>query len=196
MAVKTYVGAVGRALFQGMVAAGWSAAQSLSPGRRRAVRTGVVATTLAVGVAISRRELADLRTARKNDESAVTVSRDPEDIARMEAEMRRRFRAGVLQPVLRQTFDELFGRYRRYPVLGGTALFLSTAMLVGGRRLERHLVDSLTQDGHRNPDRAVAIRMGIWTLARGLASGILDVREGRRHGDGPATDNVVDLESG
>jgi len=71
-----------------------------------------------------------------------------------------------------------------------------TSIAVGGRRLERHWVHSLARDGHRNPYRVVAIRMGIWTLARGLASGILDVREARRHGAGPVTGNMVDLESG
>ena len=118
MPEKTYVGAVGRALYQGMFAAGWSAARSLSPGPRRVVRAGAVVTTLAVAVAIIRRDLAGLRSAGQDDQPPITISRDPGEAARMEAEMRPLFRADVLAPVLRQTFDDLFGRYHRYPVRG------------------------------------------------------------------------------
>jgi hypothetical protein len=188
MARKTYVGAAGKALTQGMFAACWSAARGLSPGRRWAVRAGAVLASTAIVAAQSRHELAGLWTAPHDDgEPSFAFSRDPEVAARMEAEMRPIFRPGEvpdevkqeLKRAMRRTLDDAVGRYRRHPVLGGAALVLSAGLMFGGRRLERHWLATLERDRHPHPLRTVAVRMGLLTVASGLASGIVDVREDR-----------------
>ena len=115
----------------------------------------------------------------KKDEPGMVVSRDPEVAARMEAEMRPIVRTEEWKPALRDAVGEVMARYRRNPVLTSAALVYSLAMIVGSRRLERRWLAGLVRDGHPHPHRALAIRMGLLTMAGSLPSGLVDAREAR-----------------
>lgn len=62
-------------------------------------------------------------------------------------------------------------------VIGG-----SVAMIVGRRRFEQRWLDALARDGHPHPHRALAIRMGLLSVAATLPGRLIKVREGRRAG--------------
>ena len=60
-------------------------------------------------------------------------------------------------------------------VVGG-----SIAMIVGRRRFERRWLEALARDGHTHPHRALAIRMGLLSVAATLPGRLIKVREARR----------------
>lgn len=60
-------------------------------------------------------------------------------------------------------------------IIGGSA-----AMILGRRRFEKRWLDALVRNGHPHPHRALAIRMGLLSIAVGLPGRLIKVHEARR----------------
>lgn len=155
----TYVRAIGSALAQGALTASWVAAGELPARQRRLARAGAVASIAAVGWFSS---ASDERSIDWTVGEGVTVKAAPDDTP--------------------QPMDP-----RRLAVslaLGG----LSIGMLVGRHRLEKRWLARLEEKGHEHPHRALALRLGLLSVATTLPGRLQAARDAQR--------KAVDLDRG
>ena len=155
----TYVRAIGSALAQGALTATWIAARELPTRQRRLVRAGATVSIAAVGWFSS---ASDERSIDWTAGEGVTVKATPDDTP--------------------QPLDA-----RRVAVslmLGG----LSIGMLVGRRQLEKRWLARLEEKGHEHPHRALALRLGLLTVATTLPGRLQAARDAQR--------KAVDLDRG
>jgi hypothetical protein len=68
---------------------------------------------------------------------------------------------------------------RKLAVTAG-AIGASVGLVVGRRRFETRWLDRLTRDGHPHPQRALAVRLGLFSFAGTLPARLIKVYEQRR----------------
>lgn len=152
---KTYTGAMSSAVLQGLSTAVWVTAGGLPPGRRRAVRAGVVAVGVAVAAVQYRRE--QQREPRLLDRPVLV-----KDV--LAGEVTPAEQAGPGLP----------------PRATLVALAVSTGVALGGRQVEKRWLARLIRDGHPRPHRSLGIRMGMLMTATALVSEVVAVVDDRR----------------
>jgi hypothetical protein len=165
----TYLRAIGSALAEGLTTAAWVAAGELPKRRRRLVRAGTAASVVTVG--------------------ALLVARDPT-------------RAAAHDPDQTGTPESADSQLTESAQSGGTPLPLdarriavtvilgvvSIGSTIGRRRLEKRWLAQLQANGHEHPHRALAVRMGLLSVAVTLPRRLYAARDADR--------NSVDLERG
>jgi hypothetical protein len=153
---KTYAGAVSSAILQGLTTGAWVTAGGLSPGRRRAVRAGIVAAGIGVGALQARRE------------------RQPEQPQLLDAPI-------LVKDVLAREVPDAAEPGRKLPPRATlVALAVSAGLAFGGRRLEKRWLARLIRTGHARPHRSLGLRMGVLITGTTLASELVAVAEARR----------------
>ncbi|HET6532663.1 MAG TPA: hypothetical protein VFH03_18915 [Actinoplanes sp.] len=147
----TYLGAVGTAVAHGALTAAWIASGELPHDRRRAVRIAGIAAVVTAGW--------------------LTSARDPREFS---------YTVGEGGLVVVKNPD---GTEERRPVrkaaLAASATF-GLGMIVGRRHLEKRWLDRLRRSGHEHPHRALALRMGLLSLAGTLGSRLIAVHEAEK----------------
>lgn len=73
-----------------------------------------------------------------------------------------------------------WGADKRKLAVTAATIGLSVGFAIGRRQLEKRWLAALDRDGHRNPHRALAVRMGLISFAGTLPGRLVRVREGRR----------------
>lgn len=160
---RTYARAVTFAGLQSVLTGAWVAAAELPPGRRRLARAGIVAAIATSGAA--------------GGDFAFKPPGAPEPAARQAGTSDAGAPAGVPasgSPPAGQ--PELW--------MPGTAVAvgvsLSTALLLGSKRLQRRWLDRLARGGHRHPHRALGVRIAALSFVGSLPAEVLQVHEARR----------------
>lgn len=148
---QTYAGAVGSAAAQGLLTAVWIASRELPPAYRRLARFGAGASVAVTGWYSS---------ARDERVTSYTLGEGMTQRANEDAPP---------QPVDR----------RRMAVVA-VASAVSVGALVGRRHLEKRWLARLQRNGHQHPHRALALRMGLLSVALTLPGKVMTVYEAQR----------------
>jgi hypothetical protein len=150
----TYFGAVGSAVAQSLLTGAWVASGELPRSKRRAVRGAATAAVVVSGWYASAKD--DREISYTVGEGLVIRTPDGTEVRR---------------PV----------RPRSAIATGATAVF-GLGMIVGRRELEKRWLARLQRNGHHHPHRALALRMGLLTLAGALPGRLIAAREAQRKG--------------
>jgi hypothetical protein len=151
-AQQTYLGAVSAVLAQGALTAAWIASGELPKPHRRAVRAGAAATVAAYGWWSSRRDSPDVSW--RPDVGLVVRKADGTEMTPEERMMSAR--------------------------ATGVATAFGIAMILGRRQVEKMWLARLRREGHEHPHRALALRLGLMTIAGALPARLLSVHKARR----------------
>jgi hypothetical protein len=154
MSLGPYPRAVVAAVGDAAVAGAWTATGALPPGRRRVVRAGVTAATVAVA--------GGLFSPASGPDGHDGGQAPPEPSGGATTE----------------TPPTLPTRLQLVALAAGVGV--SVALRMGGRRLERRWLASLERSGHAHPHRAVALRVAALSLAATLPSRLFEAHAASR----------------
>ncbi|MCA2218668.1 hypothetical protein [Jidongwangia harbinensis] len=153
---KTYAGAFSAAAIHAVSTGTWVAAGALSPGKRRALRAGVLLADMAIAATQLARERKSAPAEPRLLETPILLK-------------------DVTAPEPGKPADRTLSQKTAV-----VSMVLSGGLAIGGRQLQKRWLARLTRAGHPHPHRALGIRMGLLSVALALPSDLLEVAEARR----------------
>lgn len=191
-----YVRAVGSALAEGALTAAWVAAGELPVRQRRLARAGAIASVVSIGLAAGVRNAASITAPAATTAhplagadapagAALNGGAAPDDGAAPDGGAALDGGAAPDGDVADDRPEPMDPRRLAVTlVLGG----LSIGMLVSRRHLEKRWLARLEANGHEHPHRALALRLGLLSVAATLPGRLRAARDAQR--------KSVDLDQG